>query len=228
MRVIAIDGPAGAGKSTVARMVAAATGLPFLDTGAMYRCVALAVLRGGIDPTDALATESAAKTAEIRVDGATVRLDGEDVTDSIRTPQVNSVVSVIAVHSGVRTVMREEQRAWAARAGGGVVEGRDIGTVVFPDADVKVYLDASAEERARRRMSDADHSASGAGDVARVQDAMAARDRSDSTRPVAPLTLAADAVYLDTTELDADAVFARVVALVRRTQNEPDPGPARS
>ncbi|MFM9132991.1 MAG: (d)CMP kinase, partial [Actinomycetota bacterium] len=143
MRVIAIDGPAGAGKSTVARMVAAATGLPFLDTGAMYRCVALAVLRDGIDPTDALAAESAAKAAEIRVEGATVRLDGEDVTDSIRTPHVNSVVSVIAVHSGVRTVMRKEQRAWAARAGGGVVEGRDIGTVVFPDAVLKVFLTAS-------------------------------------------------------------------------------------
>ncbi|MFM8825733.1 MAG: (d)CMP kinase [Actinomycetota bacterium] len=205
MRVIAIDGPAGAGKSSVARMVAAATGLPFLDTGAMYRCVALAVLRGGIDPTDALAAESAAKAAEIRVDGATVRLDGEDVTDSIRTPHVNSVVSVIAVHSGVRTVMRAEQRAWAARAGGGVVEGRDIGTVVFPDAVLKVFLTASPATRAARRVAES------GGDPAEVARSIEERDVIDSNREDSPLRPAEGSITVDSSEMSVAQVVDTIV-----------------
>lgn len=205
MRVIAIDGPAGAGKSTVARMVAAATGLPFLDTGAMYRCVALAMLRGGIDPTDAAAAESVARNAEIRVDGPTVRLAGEDVTDRIRTPEVNSVVSVIAVHSGVRSVMREAQRAWASRVGGGVVEGRDIGTVVFPDAVLKVFLTASPATRAARRVAES------GGDPAEVARSIEERDVIDSTREDSPLRPAEGSITVDSSEMSVAQVVDTIV-----------------
>lgn len=205
MRVIAIDGPAGAGKSTVARMVAAATGLPFLDTGAMYRCVALAMVRGGIDPTDALAAESVARDAEIRVDGSTVRLAGEDVTDRIRTPDVNSVVSVIAVHSGVRSVMREAQRAWASRVGGGVVEGRDIGTVVFPDAVLKVFLTASPATRAARRVAES------GGDPAEVARSIEERDVIDSTREDSPLRPAEGSITVDSSEMSVAEVVDTIV-----------------
>lgn len=205
MRVIAIDGPAGAGKSTVARMVAAATGLPFLDTGAMYRCVALAMVRGGIEPTDALAAESVARDAEIRVDGSTVRLAGEDVTDRIRTPDVNSVVSVIAVHSGVRSVMREAQRAWASRVGGGVVEGRDIGTVVFPDAVLKVFLTASPATRAARRVAES------GGDPAEVARSIEERDVIDSTREDSPLRPAEGSITVDSSEMSVAEVVDTIV-----------------
>jgi len=187
--------------------------------------VGAVVGRAGIPDGDA--DDGDARVGQPREqDGQGIRIDGHEVTRAIRTPAIDQAAAQVARLPGVRAVLVERQRALGAA--GVVMEGRDIGTVVFPDADVKVYLDASAEERARRRMSDAEHSASGGGDVARVQDAMAARDRSDSTRPVAPLTLAPDAVYVDTTDLDADGVFAQVLALVRRTQNEPDSRPARS
>lgn len=224
--IIAIDGPSGAGKGTLARRLASLLGYPHVDTGAMYRAVAWKATHDGLPLDDDGRVTALAEQSCVEQDALGIRIDGHDVTREIRTPAIDQAAAQVARLPGVRAVLVARQRAMGAA--GVVMEGRDIGTVVFPDADVKVYLDASAEARARRRMTDVAHSASGGGDVARVQDAMAARDRSDATRPVAPLTLAADAVYLDTTDLDADGVFARVLALVRRTQNEPDQGPARS
>lgn len=209
MRVIAIDGPAGAGKSTVARMVAAATGLPFLDTGAMYRCVALSVLRNGIDPADAAATAAVAQTAGVRVDGSTVLLDGEDVSAAIRTAEVNAVVSVIAVHSGVRAVMRDAQRAWAVRVGGGVVEGRDIGTVVFPDAVLKIFLTASPATRAARRVSES------GGDLAEVARSIEERDAIDSSREDSPLRPADGSITVDSSDISVGQVVDTIVGHYR-------------
>ena len=206
MRVIAIDGPAGAGKSTVARQVAAATGLPFLDTGAMYRCIALAVLRNGSDPADAVSAEAAAASADVRVDGSVVTLNGEDVSAVIRTPAVNSVVSVIAVHSGVRSVMRDAQRDWARREGGGVVEGRDIGTVVFPDAVLKIFLTASPARRAARRVAES------GGDIAEVARAIEERDALDSSRRDSPLRPADGSITVDSSEMTVAQVVESIVA----------------
>ena len=207
VRVIAIDGPAGAGKSTVARAVAAATGLPFLDTGAMYRCVALRVLRTGADPADESRVAAAAVDCRISLDDGMVTLDGEDVTSAIRSAEVNAIVGQVATNSAVREVMRGAQREWAVRAGGGVVEGRDIGTVVFPDAELKVFLTASESERARRRTEEAGGSLD---DVAR---AIAERDRIDSTRSDSPLRPADGSVMVDSTGRTVDEVVAEIVAL---------------
>ena len=205
MRVIAIDGPAGAGKSTVARRVAAGTGLPFLDTGAMYRCVALKCLRSGVDPADSTGVERVSAGLGISViDGVTV-MDGEDVSRDIRSPEVNAVVSIIATNSGVRTVLRAAQRAWAESLGGGVVEGRDIGTVVFPDACLKVFLTASPEVRAQRRVAEA------GGDVAEIARSIAERDRIDSTRDDSPLRPAEGALVVDSSNRTIDEVVAEIV-----------------
>lgn len=204
-RVIAIDGPAGAGKSTVARLVAERSGLPYLDTGAMYRCVALACLRDGIDPADPVTTGARAAGLAISVEPGYVLLDGLDVTEEVRTPEVAATVSVIAAHSPVRDVMRTLQREWIDRHGGGVVEGRDIGTVVFPDAVLKVFLDASPMVRARRRVVQE------GGDVDAVAASIAERDRIDSSRTDSPLRPAADAFHVDSSELTVDEVVASIV-----------------
>lgn len=204
-RVIAIDGPAGAGKSTVARLVAERSGLPYLDTGAMYRCVALACLRDGVDPGDADAAGRRAAGVRIEVEGTAVSLDGEDVTETVRTPEVAATVSIIAAHSPVRDVMRALQRDWIARHGGGVVEGRDIGTVVFPDALLKVFLDASPLVRARRRVLQ--HG----GDVEAVAASIAERDRIDSSRADSPLRAAPDAFHVDSSDRSVDEVVAEIV-----------------
>lgn len=204
-RVIAIDGPAGAGKSTVARRVALRSGLPYLDTGAMYRCVALACIRSGIDPTDAQAAGDCAERLAIVVEEDTVLLDGEDVSRDVRTPEVAAVVSIIAAHSPVRDVMRRLQRDWIARHGGGVVEGRDIGTVVLPDALLKIYLDASPEVRALRRV------AQEGGDAAVVAASIAERDRIDSSRADSPLRPAAGAVRVDSSDRSIDDVVDEIV-----------------
>jgi cytidylate kinase len=183
--VIAIDGPAGSGKSTVSRALARRLGLDRLDTGAMYRAVAWAALDRGIDPADRPAVASLARGLAIVV-GDRIEADGTDVTESIRGPEVSGAVSVVAANPDVRAVLVEHQRRWVASRGGGVVEGRDIGSVVFPGADVKVYLTASADERARRRPEEG-------------PDALSRRDRLDSTRPVSPLGVADGARVIDTT-----------------------------
>lgn len=200
MRVIAIDGPAGSGKSTVARAVAARLGLPYLDTGAMYRSVAFAALRRGIDPDDAAVVARLACETDIDV-GDTVVVDGVDATIEIRGPEVTRAVSAVAANPDVRREMVARQREWADKHGGGVIEGRDIGSVVFPHAELKVYLTASDEERARRRakeVADLDYDQVAA-DIAR-------RDHVDSTRSASPLQIADDAVLIDTTGRTIDEI----------------------
>jgi CMP/dCMP kinase len=208
-RVIAIDGPSGSGKSTVARGVAARLGLEVLDTGAMYRAVTLAALERGADLHDAVACEAAAVDAEIVVDG-TVLLDGRDVSAEIRGPEVTAVVSTVSAHPGVRTVLVARQRDWVESHGGGVVEGRDIGTVVFPDAPVKVFLTASDEARAARRARDEADAARGT-TVDEVAADLARRDALDSNRVASPLVAAADAIVIDNTTSDVHDVIDVIV-----------------
>ena len=207
-RVVAIDGPSGSGKSTVARAVAARLGLEVLDTGAMYRAVTLAALERDADLHDAVACEAAAVDAEIVVDG-TVLLDGRDVTAEIRGPDVTAAVSTVSAHPNVRAVLVARQREWVVNHGGGVVEGRDIGTVVFPDAPVKVFLTASDEERARRRARD-ESDAARATTVDAVAADLARRDALDSNRVASPLVAAADAIVVDSTARDVDEVIHEI------------------
>jgi len=213
-RVVAIDGPSGAGKSTVARGVAAALGSSVLDTGAMYRSVTLAVLKRGVDPDDGEACVAIARAAVIDlpdgIPGDRIVLDGCDITAEIRGPGVTAAVSTVSAHPGVRAVLVARQREWADAHGGGVVEGRDIGTVVFPDAAVKVFLTASDAERARRRQRD-EAAAARAVDVERVREELERRDRLDSTRSASPLQAAPDALVVDTTELAIPDVVAEIV-----------------
>ncbi len=210
--IIAIDGPAGAGKSTVARRLAARLGYRFLDTGALYRTVTLAALRAGLDPDDeervAALAESVSVVLEPGDDGVRALLDGEDVSSEIRGSAVTTAVSTVAALPRVRAAMIPLQRAIAAERGV-VAEGRDIGTVVFPDADVKFYLDADPAVRAGRRAAER-----GDADVQQVEAEIVARDRQDSGRAVAPLRAAEDAVRLDTTDLSIDDVVERLVAAV--------------
>jgi len=208
-RVVAIDGPSGSGKSTVARAVAARLGLEVLDTGAMYRAVTLAVLERGADVHDAVACEAAAVDSDIVVDG-TVLLDGRDVTAEIRGPDVTASVSAVSAHPGVRAVLVDRQREWVEEHGGGVVEGRDIGTVVFGDAPTKVFLTASDDTRAARRARD-EADAARSTTVDAVAADLARRDSLDSTRAVSPLIAAADAIVVDTTTRDVDDVVDEIV-----------------
>jgi CMP/dCMP kinase len=206
--VIAIDGPAGAGKSTVARAVAAALGFTYLDSGAMYRCVALAGLERGskLDAGEAMA--ALAKSLEIGLDGDRVQLDGQDVSAAIREPRVTEAASRVSVHPGVREELVTQQRRLIA-AGRYVAEGRDIGTVVSPDAPLKVFLTASPEERARRRAAQTGE------DEAKVLAAQRERDERDETREHSALRAASDAVEVDTTGLTQAEVVERVVELAR-------------
>ena len=192
--IIAIDGPGGSGKSTVARSVARRLGFTYIDSGAMYRAVALWALRLGMDLDDLHRLEQLAKEARIELPGERVLLNGEDVTAEIRAPKVSDAASRVAAQPGVRRAMREEQRRIGS-AGPSVMEGRDIGTVVFPDAKVKIFLDAQPDARAQRRASELGASVE---EVARDLDA---RDQRDRSRAEAPLTQAPDAEYLDTTRL---------------------------
>jgi cytidylate kinase len=211
--IIAIDGPSGAGKGTVARTLSQELGYRHIDTGAMYRAVGWKALREGIALDDDGRVAALARAADIVVEGGVVRIDGHDITRDIRTPDIDKAASSIARLPGVREVLVARQRAMA-RGGGVVMEGRDIGTVVFPDANVKIYLDASAEERARRRLHDAAHTASKAGQAA-VAESSAARDKSDTTRTASPLTMAPDAVLIDTTDMPIAEVVSRALSLVR-------------
>ena len=201
MTVIAIDGPAGAGKSSVARAVARELGFTYLDSGAMYRAVALAALERGQPP--------AAVAPELRIElGDRVRVDGQDVTDALRTPEVSEAASVAAAEPSVREAMVAEQRRLLA-GGDWVAEGRDIGTVVAPDADVKVFLTASSHARARRRADEL------GADAAQVLAEQTIRDERDTSREHSPLQAAPDAVTIDTTNLTVDEVVERIVNLTR-------------
>jgi cytidylate kinase len=195
MRVIAIDGPAGSGKSTVARRLAERLGLDYLDTGAMYRAVAFDALRRNVDPEDGERVGALARDLELEIGDAVVIVDGVDATVEIRGPEVTRAVSIVAANPAVRDEMRLRQRAWVDKHGGGVVEGRDIGTVVFPDADLKVYLTADPETRARRRALEVTQL-----EYETVAADLARRDALDQGRDDSPLTEAADAVIVDTTD----------------------------
>ncbi len=220
VRVVAIDGPAGAGKSTVARRLARRLGVPYLDTGAMYRALALYLLDHGIDPDDRAAVAKALPAAHVELrlslDGdAQVLLGGSPVEERIRTPEVAAATSRAAVHPEVRTRMVTLQRELARRQGG-VIEGRDIGTRVLPDAPFKFFLEASAEVRAHRRLGDL--RARGAGEVraAEVAAELAERDARDLSRAHSPLAPATDAEIIDTTGLDVEGVLDRMLSTIRR------------
>jgi len=211
--VIAIDGPSGAGKGTVAREIARRLGYRHVDTGAMYRAVAWKALEERIDLGDEAAVAALAARAVLDLDGDRVRLDGHDVTQAIRTPEIDAATSRVARLARVRLELVARQRAMGTQ-GGIVMEGRDISTAVFPGADVKIYLDASPEERARRRATDPAHASSRAGGVAEVANALEQRDRMDRTRTASPLTMAEDAVQIDTTGVPIDEVVERVMRVV--------------
>ena len=204
MRVVAVDGPVGSGKSNVSRAVAVRLDLPYLESGAMYRVVALAALRRGIDPAAEGSAEAITSlAAEVDMElGERVRVDGADVTAELRSTEVGRAVSAVAAMPGVRTELVRRQRQWVEEHGGAVVEGRDIGSVVFPDAELKVFLTASAAERARRRSVD------------ETADDLARRDLLDSTRAVSPLVVPRGAVVVDTTARPIDEVVDEIVGLL--------------
>jgi cytidylate kinase len=204
--VIAIDGPAGAGKSSVARAVAEKLGFTYLDSGAMYRCVALTCLEWGADPEQSGEATSTSESIEISFDGAEVLIDGVDVTDEIRSPEVTEAASKVAVHPGVREAMVTEQRR-LIESGRYVTEGRDIGTVVAPDSPLKIFLTASPEIRAERR------AAQTGGDATEILTAQTERDRRDSEREHGALVTAGDAVEIDTSDMAIDEVVEQIAAL---------------
>jgi CMP/dCMP kinase len=217
--VVAIDGPAGTGKSSVSRGLARALGARYLDTGAMYRMVTLAVLRAGVDPTDAEAVGEIASTVHLSVsydpDRISCYLAGEDVSSEIRGDEVTGAVSAVSSVPAVRTRLVELQRAMAAGPGNVVVEGRDIGTVVLPGAPVKIFLTASAETRARRR-NDQNVASGLADDYVDVLADVRRRDHLDSTRPVSPLRAASDAVIVDTSDMTEAQVITHLLELVKQ------------
>lgn len=213
--VIAIDGPAASGKSTLARRLAAELGLSWLDTGAFYRAVALAVLRAGVDLDDEERAVEVVRRRVISQEGGRTFLDGDDVEAEIRTPRVTEAASRVAVLPGVREVMVQSQRRWVEERGGSaVVEGRDIGSVVFPEAPLKIYLTADSDERARRRLADS----SDAPEAAAVQESLARRDRQDATRIASPMRRMPDAVEINTTALSPHEALDQVLGLARGTR----------
>jgi cytidylate kinase len=208
--VIAIDGPAGAGKSTVGRALAARLGLRYLDTGAMYRAMTHAMQQRGIAEGDLAEVAAVAPSVRIDLDpdSGTVLVDGVDATREIRSREVTAAVSQIAANPAVRSELVDRQRAWVADRGGAVVEGRDIGSVVFPDAPLKLYVTASPRVRAERRVAEI------GGDVAEVEASIIERDRKDATRDHSPLTELDDAITVDTTGMAIDEVVDHIVALL--------------
>jgi cytidylate kinase len=206
--IIAIDGPAGAGKSTVARRVAEHLGFTYIDSGAMFRAVALWAVRQNVDPTDMHRMEQLAEAASITLSPNRVLLNEEDVTESIREPRVSDAASQVAVIPGVRRSLLNKQREIAAHSNV-VMEGRDIGSVVFPNATLKIFLDADPGERVRRRVDQLGQ------DPAEVTQEMADRDRRDRTRAEAPLAQAPDAIYLDSTNMNIDEVIEAILRLAR-------------
>jgi cytidylate kinase len=216
---IAIDGPAGAGKSTIARLVAKRLGLRYLDTGAMYRALTLAALERGVPCTDEEALLRVATSVDMEIvfdeetKGNRVYLDGQDVTDLIRRPEVNAYVSLVSSHKKVRDFIVALQKE-IARRGCIVMDGRDIGTVVMPDADWKIFLHASVEERARRRLRELRRNGHDV-DLQELAEQIRQRDHFDSTRAISPLRKAEDAVEVDTTHLNIEEVVARVLAIIK-------------
>ena len=206
--VVAIDGPAGAGKSTVARALAHALHLKYLDTGAMFRAVTRLALSSGIDVHDEFAVGAVAENMNLVMENGLVVADGTDVTTDIRSIAVTSAVSTVAANSRVRANMRDRQRMWSDLNRGGVIEGRDIGTVVFPDAVLKVYLTASPRVRAERRVAEA------GGDIDEIERSIAERDLKDSTRSDSPLQESADSVVVDTSNRSIDDIVGSIVELV--------------
>jgi cytidylate kinase len=211
--IIAIDGPSGAGKGTVARAVAARLGYRHVDTGAMYRALAWKAMQDGIDLSDEAAVAALGERARFDVEDGRIAIDGHDVARAIRTPEMDRASTIVARHPAVRRVLVARQQSYG-KGGGVVMEGRDIGTVVFPGADLKIYLDASPEERARRRAADPAHTSPKNTQLSDVATALAERDRSDSTRAASPLAVAPDAVVMDTTGLPIERVVEQVLALV--------------
>jgi len=203
--VIAIDGPAGAGKSTVGRALADRLGIGYLDTGAMYRAMTFAALQRGVVEGDLDEVAAMAPTVDLVIEDDTVLVDGADATAAIRGREVTEAVSQVAANPAVRDVLVQRQRDWVAEHGGGVVEGRDIGSVVFPDAQLKLYITASARVRAERRVRDI------GGDVDEVEASIVKRDRVDSSRAHSPLTESDDAIIVDTTGMSIDEVVAHVM-----------------
>lgn len=212
--VVAIDGPAGAGKSTVGRALAERLGIGYLDTGAMYRAMTFAALRRGVAEGDLAEVAAMAPSVEMTVDDGVVTVDGVDATAAIRGREVTEAVSQIAANPAVRAVLVERQRAWVRERGGGVVEGRDIGTVVFPGADLKLYVTASPRVRAERRVLEI------GGDVDEVERSIIQRDRYDSSRAHSPLLEADDAVVVDTTGMTIGQVVDHLVDLLQRSREE--------
>ena len=206
--VVAIDGPAGAGKSTVAKALAHALQLKYLDTGAMFRAVTSLVLSSGTDVHDESAVGAVAENMNLVMENGLVVADGTDVTTDIRSIAVTSAVSTVAANSRVRTNMRDRQRMWSDLNRGGVIEGRDIGTVVFPDAVLKVYLTASPRVRAERRVAEA------GGDIDEIERSIAERDLKDSTRSDSPLQESADSVVVDTSNRSIEDIVSSIIELV--------------
>lgn len=207
LRVITIDGPGGSGKSTVAKLVAEQTGLPYLDTGAMYRAITFGVLQRAIDPADWETTDSVLPEIDLDLSASSVMVDGVDATEAIRGIEVTAHVSAVAANPTVRQVLVELQRQWLHKSGGGVLEGRDIGTVVVPNAALKVYVTASVRERARRRSLETGT------DIDEVEADLIRRDQADSERQDSPLRPADDAVTVDTTGYAIAEVVDRIVSL---------------
>ena len=212
--VIAIDGPAGAGKSTVGRALAERLGVGYLDTGAMYRAMTFAAIRRGVPEGDLAEVAAMAPDVDLTVEDGRVPVDGVDATREIRGRAVTEAVSQIAANPVVRAVLVDRQRAWVREHGGGVVEGRDIGTVVFPDADLKLYVTASPRIRAERRVLEI------GGDIDEVERSIIQRDRYDSSRDHSPLAEAEDANVVDTTGMSIDAVVEHILGLLASTREE--------
>ncbi|MGH8926514.1 MAG: (d)CMP kinase [Acidimicrobiia bacterium] len=218
--MVAVDGPGGAGKSSVSRALACRLGWLHLDTGAFYRAATLAVLRAGLNPEDAEGVADLVDSLKLRQEGGSMFLDGEDVRDEIRTNEVTAAVSMVSAHPDVRRVLVRHQRQWVAgHPGSVVVEGRDIGSVVFPDADLKIWLVASSAERARRRAAETGKPISAvAADLSR-------RDEADSSRQASPQKPASDAVWVDTTNLAIDTVVERIASMIEQSSEiPPHPG----